>query len=52
MVVSHARLTVRGYRAAVRDRAMIFDIVVFDGLDEFDALGPLEVLRQAGLVVT
>jgi putative intracellular protease/amidase len=31
---------------------MIFDIVVLDGLDELDALGPLEVLRQAGLVVT
>jgi transcriptional regulator GlxA family with amidase domain len=26
---------------------MIFDIVVFDGLDELDALGPLEVLRRA-----
>ena len=26
---------------------MLFDIVVFDGLDEMDALGPLEVLRKA-----
>ena len=24
-----------------------FDIVVFDGVDEMDALGPLEVLRSA-----
>ena len=27
---------------------MIADIVVYDGLDEMDALGPLEVLRSAG----
>ena len=26
---------------------MIFDIIVFDGVDELDALGPLEVLRSA-----
>ena len=26
---------------------MIIDIVVYDGLDELDALGPLEVLRKA-----
>jgi len=26
---------------------VIFDIVVFDGLDELDAIGPLEVLRRA-----
>ncbi len=27
---------------------MLIDIVVYDGLDELDALGPLEVLRGAG----
>ena len=27
---------------------MLIDIVVYDGLDEMDALGPLEVLRSAG----
>jgi transcriptional regulator GlxA family with amidase domain len=27
---------------------MLIDIVVYDGLDELDALGPLEVLRKAG----
>ncbi len=27
---------------------MLVDIVVYDGLDEMDALGPLEVLRSAG----
>ena len=27
---------------------MLIDIVVYDGLDELDALGPLEVLRTAG----
>ncbi len=27
---------------------MIVDIIVFDGVDELDALGPLEVLRSAG----
>ena len=27
---------------------MLVDIVVYDGLDELDALGPLEVLRSAG----
>ena len=26
---------------------MIFDIAVFDGMDELDAVGPLEVLRSA-----
>ena len=25
------------------------DIVVYDGLDELDALGPLEVLRSTGM---
>lgn len=29
---------------------MIFDIVVFDGLDEMDALGPFEVLKSAALL--
>ena len=29
---------------------MLADIVVFDGLDEMDALGPLEVLRKAQLL--
>ena len=29
---------------------MLVDIIVFDGVDEMDALGPLEVLRRAGLV--
>ncbi len=29
---------------------MLIDIVVHDGLDELDALGPLEVLRNAGKV--
>ncbi len=29
---------------------MLVDIVVFDGVDELDALGPLEVLRRAGQV--
>lgn len=29
---------------------MIFDIIVFDGVDEMDALGPLEVLRSAALL--
>src|SRR3954452_815007 len=28
-------------------RRMLIDIVVYDGLDEMDALGPLEVLRSA-----
>ena len=27
---------------------MLIDIVVFDGVDELDALGPLEILRRAG----
>ena len=27
---------------------MLIDIVVYDGVDELDALGPLEVLRSAG----
>jgi transcriptional regulator GlxA family with amidase domain len=27
---------------------MLVDIVVFDGVDELDALGPLEILRRAG----
>lgn len=27
---------------------MLVDIVVYDGLDEMDALGPMEVLRSAG----
>lgn len=27
---------------------MFVDIVVFDGVDELDALGPLEILRRAG----
>jgi len=27
---------------------MLADIVVFDGLDELDALGPYEILRRAG----
>jgi transcriptional regulator GlxA family with amidase domain len=27
---------------------MLVDIVVYDGLDELDALGPMEVLRSAG----
>lgn len=27
---------------------VLVDIVVYDGLDEMDALGPLEVLRSAG----
>lgn len=27
---------------------MIADIVVYDGLDEMDAVGPLEVLRNRG----
>jgi putative intracellular protease/amidase len=26
---------------------MLVDIVVFDGVDELDALGPLEILRRA-----
>ena len=26
---------------------MLIDIVVYDGVDEMDALGPLEVLRSA-----
>jgi transcriptional regulator GlxA family with amidase domain len=29
-------------------RGMLADIVVFDGLDELDALGPYEILRRAG----
>ena len=28
---------------------MLIDVVVYDGLDELDALGPLEVLRKAGM---
>ena len=27
---------------------MLVDIVVYDGLDEMDALGPMEVMRSAG----
>lgn len=30
---------------------MLIDIVVYDGLDEMDALGPLEVFRSAGMAV-
>ena len=30
---------------------MLIDIVVFDGMDELDAVGPLEVLRRAGFDV-
>src|SRR5579864_1977088 len=30
---------------------MRIDIVVFDGMDELDAVGPLEVLRRAGFDV-
>jgi transcriptional regulator GlxA family with amidase domain len=29
------------------DRNVLFDIVVFDGVDELDVVGPLEVLRRA-----
>jgi transcriptional regulator GlxA family with amidase domain len=29
-------------------QVMLADIVVFDGLDELDALGPYEILRRAG----
>jgi len=29
-------------------QVMLADIVVFDGLDELDALGPFEILRRAG----
>jgi transcriptional regulator GlxA family with amidase domain len=29
---------------------MLVDIVVFDGVDELDALGPFEILRRAGQV--
>lgn len=31
---------------------MLCDIVVFDGVDELDAIGPLEVLRRAGSRLT
>lgn len=31
-----------------QDAWVLIDIVVYDGLDEIDALGPLEVLRSAG----
>src|SRR5439155_7536352 len=30
-----------------QDHRVLIDIVVYDGLDEMDALGPLEVLRSA-----
>ncbi len=33
--------------AADRNAAMQIDIIVFDGVDELDALGPLEVFRSA-----
>jgi putative intracellular protease/amidase len=31
---------------ATYNRGMLVDIIVYDGLDEMDALGPLEVLRK------
>lgn len=37
----------RGSLPVVDNRVVRFDIVVFDGLDELDVLGPLEVLRSA-----
>ncbi|HET9058387.1 MAG TPA: DJ-1/PfpI family protein [Acidimicrobiales bacterium] len=36
-----------GSEAYSRDRKVSFDIVVFDGVDELDVVGPLEVLRRA-----
>ena len=35
-------------RGTVTLGRVLVDIVVYDGLDELDALGPLEVLRSAG----
>jgi len=34
-------------RCSSYTRGMLVDIVVFDGVDELDALGPLEILRRA-----
>ncbi len=45
--------TLLGFRAALacnpdpRSPHMIIDLIVYDGIDELDALGPLEVLRNA-----
>src|SRR5580658_584648 len=36
-----------GEAAQWQDRPVLIDIVAYDGLDEMDALGPLEVLRSA-----
>jgi transcriptional regulator GlxA family with amidase domain len=33
-----------------RDAGLLVDIVVFDGVDELDAVGPLEVFRSAALI--
>ena len=34
--------------AAMSTHPLVVDIVVYDGVDEIDAIGPLEVLRSAG----
>jgi len=43
---SHDILVV--HNALFYTQDMLADIVVFDGLDELDALGPYEILRRAG----
>jgi len=45
LISSHDILVV--HNALFYTQDMLADIVVFDGLDELDALGPYEILRRA-----
>ena len=46
-----ALLPLAGVDERLDDDAMRIDILIYDGFDELDAMGPFEVLRTAGLEV-